>query len=105
MPGSKNHRTYGQALIEEVVKRATKKSDVLAKEIIDRIEGKLSPETKEEKAANSGYQVLIVDMPRPQHPIPPQLPRAVFNSDGTVSVAPPTLSQSANQREPHGKKL
>jgi hypothetical protein len=41
VPNDPHRRSYAQLLIEATVKRAISKSDVLVKEIFDRIEGKL----------------------------------------------------------------
>jgi hypothetical protein len=64
VPGDKKHRTYIEKLIEETVARATKRSDVLVKEIFDRIEGKVA--TPEPVKADTGVRVILMDkVPRP----------------------------------------
>ena len=55
VPGDKLGRSYAQLLIASVVKRATKKSDILVKEIFDRIEGKVA--TPEPGKADTGVRV------------------------------------------------
>ena len=42
VPNDPHKRSYAQLLIEATVKRAISKSDVLVKEIFDRVEGKLN---------------------------------------------------------------
>jgi hypothetical protein len=56
-------------LIEEGVKRAIDRSDVLFKEIFDRIEGKLHETSKIND--NVGVRVLVLNSPRPGRPILP----------------------------------
>ena len=59
-----DRRSYLQVLIASVVKRATKKSDILVKEIFDRIEGKVA--TPEPVKAETGVRVILMDgIPRP----------------------------------------
>jgi hypothetical protein len=63
-PGDKLGRSYVQLLIASVVKRATKKSDILVKEIFDRIEGKVA--IPEPGKAETGVRVILMDrIPRP----------------------------------------
>jgi Family of unknown function (DUF5681) len=63
VPGDKQHRTFLEKLVEETVKRAIKKSDVLVREIFERVEGKVAPD---ETQANMGVQVILMDkIPRP----------------------------------------
>ena len=63
VPGDRQHRTFLEKLVEETVKRALKKSDVLVKEIFERVEGKTAPD---ETQANLGVQVILMDkIPRP----------------------------------------
>jgi uncharacterized protein DUF5681 len=63
-PGDKLGRSYAQLLIASVVKRATKKSDLLVKEIFDRMEGKVA--TPEPGKADTGVRVILMDgVPRP----------------------------------------
>ena len=64
VPGDKKKRSYAQKFIDSVLHRAIKKSDVLAKEIFDRIEGKLSYSAEEQ--GKPGVQVIILDAPRPE---------------------------------------
>ena len=64
VPSDKLGRSYAQLLIASVVKRATKKSDILVKEIFDRIEGKVA--TPEPVKAETGVRVILMDgIPRP----------------------------------------
>lgn len=42
VPNDPHRRSYAQLLIESMVKRAISRSDVLVKEIFDRMEGKLA---------------------------------------------------------------
>jgi hypothetical protein len=65
VPGDPKKRSYAQLFIESVMKRAITKSDVLAKEIFDRIEGKI-PQIGEESTTTVGVKVVILDLPRPQ---------------------------------------
>jgi len=63
VPGDKQHRTFLEKLVEETVKRAIKKSDVLVREIFERVEGKTAPD---ETQTNMGVQVILMDkIPRP----------------------------------------
>ena len=41
VPGDKKNRMYIEKFVEAMVERAIKKSDVLMKEILDRVEGKV----------------------------------------------------------------
>jgi hypothetical protein len=63
-PGDKRHRTYAQALIEAALNRAIAKSDVLAKEIFDRIEGRVGP-VENDIQRQPGVRVIVLDVPRP----------------------------------------
>jgi Family of unknown function (DUF5681) len=64
VPGDKLGRSYAQLLIASIVKRAIKKSDILAKEIFDRIEGKVA--TPEPGKADTDVRVILMDgIPRP----------------------------------------
>jgi hypothetical protein len=73
VPGDKQHRTFLEKLVEETVKRAIKKSDVLVREIFERVEGKVAPD---ETQANMGVQVILMDkIPRPDR-------SAFYHNDG-----------------------
>ena len=63
VPNDPQKRKYARLFIESCVKRAITKSDVLAKEIFDRVEGKAS--MSEEDQASRGISVIIMDVPRP----------------------------------------
>jgi hypothetical protein len=69
VPNDPEGRCYAQLLISEAVKRAIDSSDVLVKEIFDRIEGK--PHQSAELNGNIGVQVLVLNSPRPGRPILP----------------------------------
>ncbi len=60
-----------------------KSSDFLMKEILERLEGKLAAETKDERAAQKqDYRVIVIDVPRPQRPVPPALPVVADSNNG-----------------------
>jgi len=53
------------------------------KEILERLEGKLAAETKDERAAQKqDYRVIVIDVPRPQRPVPPALPVVADSNNG-----------------------
>jgi hypothetical protein len=63
VPNDPQKRSYAQLFIEAVMKRAIAKSDVLAKEIFDRIEGKVAlPIVGEEEAGP--LQINISAIPK-----------------------------------------
>jgi hypothetical protein len=73
-PKDKQKRQFAQKLIREWYDRAMKKSDLLLIEILNRIEGKLAPETDQERKSERDYKVVVLDVPRPPRPVPPDLP-------------------------------
>lgn len=64
VPNDPQKRNYYHLLIEAFVKRAITKSDVLVKEIFDRIEGRVAP-NEEEALGKIGVEVVVLDIPRP----------------------------------------
>jgi Family of unknown function (DUF5681) len=63
VPGSKGKLTVGEQLVAQIIKRAIKKSDALAKEIFERMDGKIAVD---EAQANVGVRVILMDgIPRP----------------------------------------
>jgi len=70
------------------VKRAIKKSDVLMKEIFDRLEGRIVP--SDEAVGHGGVQVIILDVPRPDR--------------SAIDVKPPVVRQKpTTQTEIEGR--
>jgi hypothetical protein len=63
VPNDPQGRMYLEKLVESMVKRAIKKSDVLMKEIFDRVEGKVPNDPAE--AAQYGVKIIIADIPGP----------------------------------------
>jgi hypothetical protein len=63
VPNDPQGRLYLEKLVENMVKRAIKKSDVLVKEIFDRVEGKVPNDPAE--AAQYGVKIIIADIPGP----------------------------------------
>lgn len=59
VPGDPKGRSYAQQFIESMVKRAIAKSDVLAKEIFDRIDGKVWRPTEAKESGNRAVQVNL----------------------------------------------
>lgn len=73
-PKDKQKRQFGQILIRELVRRAIKGSDTLLIHVMDRLDGKLAPETEEERKHERPYSVIVMDAPRPPRnvtPVPP----------------------------------
>ena len=64
VPNDPQKRTYAQLFIESITKRAITKSDVMAKEIFDRVEGKLSYYGEADEG-RPGITVVVLDVPRP----------------------------------------
>lgn len=64
VPKDPEGRLYLEKLVEAMVKRAIKKSDVLMKEIFDRVEGKVP--TNPAEAAQYGVKIIIADIPGPR---------------------------------------
>ena len=64
----------GQLLVMELFNRAMGGSDYLMAHLLERVDGKLAPDTEKEREENRRYDVLVVDMPRPYRPHDPQLP-------------------------------
>lgn len=58
-PGDKQGRTYAQFFIEALVNRAIAKSDVLIKEVLDRVEGRVG-RSDEESQREHGVKVTVV---------------------------------------------
>jgi hypothetical protein len=73
-PKDKQKRQFAQKLIREWYDRAMKKSDLLLIEILNRIEGKLAPETDQERKSERVYKAVVLDVPRPPRPVPPDTP-------------------------------
>lgn len=72
--GDPKKRKYARLLVEAAVKRAVQKSDILMKEIFDRIEGKASMSDEDAARTSNAVSVIILDCPRPPRPtinIPP----------------------------------
>jgi len=87
VPNDPEKRTYARLLVESMVKRAITKSDMLMKEIFDRVEGRVSiPE--EERLGNIGVEVVVIDIPRPD--------RSAIN----VTPAPKPVEPSPNGSKP-----
>jgi hypothetical protein len=85
-PKDKQKRQFAQKLIREWYDRAMKKSDLLLIEILSRIEGKLAPETDQERKSERAYKVVVLDVPRPPRPVPPDMP--------VVKILPALKNQS-----------
>jgi Family of unknown function (DUF5681) len=68
VPGDPEGRCYAEVLVAEILKRAIESSDILAKEVFDRIEGK---QQGGEVNANIGVRVVVLNSPRPGRPILP----------------------------------
>jgi Family of unknown function (DUF5681) len=63
---------HAQKLVRELYDRAMRSSDYLMIEILNRAEGKLAPDTEQERASDRDYQIVMVDVPRPARPtLPP----------------------------------
>lgn len=75
-PKDKKGRTFAQILVREMIDRAVKKSDLLLMTILDRIDGKLAPESMEERLTAAPPIIVLSDIPRPDNGMPPLLPRA-----------------------------
>jgi hypothetical protein len=74
-PKDKQKRKFAQILVREWLARAIEKSDLLLIEILNRLEGKLAPDTEHERAAEHEIKVLVADMPGPDLGLKPALPR------------------------------
>jgi hypothetical protein len=59
---------HAQKLVRELYDRAMRSSDYLMIEILNRAEGKLAPDTEQERASDRDYQIVMVDVPRPTLP-------------------------------------
>jgi Family of unknown function (DUF5681) len=75
VPNDPEGRCYAEVLVAEVLKRAITHSDILAKEVFDRIEGK--QQQSSEVNANLGVRVIVLNSPRPGRPILPAPTNAV----------------------------
>lgn len=73
-PKDKQKRQFAQKLIREWYDRAMARSDLLMMEILNRVDGKLAPETDQERKAERPYSVVVMDVPRPPRPVPPDMP-------------------------------
>jgi hypothetical protein len=60
IPGDKTGKTYAEALIEQMLHRAMKKSDFLIREIFDRVEGKVPRALTAEDHGPSQINVSVV---------------------------------------------
>lgn len=60
----KSGKTQAEKLVQAVVARAIKKSDLLVKEVWERVEGKAP--TNDELDPNRARMTVILDFPRPQ---------------------------------------
>lgn len=60
----KSGKTQAEKLVQAVVARAIKKSDLLVKEVWERVEGKAP--ASDELDPNSARVTVILDIPRPQ---------------------------------------
>lgn len=65
VPNDPKKRSYKKLFVEAFLKRAIAKSDVAAKEIFDRVEGKLSYFGEGEEGAPGSVHVIVLDVPRP----------------------------------------
>ena len=75
-PKDKQKRQFAQKLIREWYDRAMARSDLLMMEILNRVDGKLAPETDQERKAERPYSVVVMDVPRPPRPVAPDIPIA-----------------------------
>lgn len=75
-PKDKKGRTFAQILVREMIDRAVEKSDLLLMSILDRVDGKLAPESMEERLTAQPPIIVLSDIPRPDNGMPPLLPRA-----------------------------
>jgi hypothetical protein len=66
VPGDPEQRSYKKLLVQTLVKRAITRSDVLMKEIFDRVEGRVRL-NDEETAAQLGVKVVVIDVARPDY--------------------------------------
>jgi hypothetical protein len=67
---------FGQKLVRELYERAMSESDILMLAVLDRIDGKLAPDTEQERKAERPYSVVVMDVPRPPRPVAPNIPIA-----------------------------
>jgi len=65
VPGDPKGRTYAQLFISQVISRSITKSDVMAKEIFDRVEGRASLSDEDAAANKPTISVIVLDIPRP----------------------------------------
>jgi len=65
-----------QKLIAELFNRAMRDSDFLMKEILERVDGKLAPDTEAERLHDRPPTLVVLDLPRPKRPSSPLLPIA-----------------------------
>lgn len=74
VPNDPQGRNYAKLFIQSVLQRSITKSDVMAKEIFDRIEGKASMSDEDAARSTNAVSVIILDCPRPPRPslnVPP----------------------------------
>lgn len=74
VPNDPQGRNYAKLFIQSVLQRSITKSDVMAKEIFDRIEGKASMSEEDAARTDKTVSVIIIDVPRPERPainVPP----------------------------------
>jgi hypothetical protein len=64
VPNDPQKRTYEELFIEAITKRAISKSDVMAKEIFDRIEGKVAQPIVGEEEGAAPIRIDISAVPR-----------------------------------------
>lgn len=74
VPNDPHGRTYAQLLIEAGVKRAIARSDILFKEIFDRMDGKLTPDPEDQGLGGGRVEVIIMNSPRPGDPVEQAIP-------------------------------
>ena len=70
--------TRAQKLIAELFRRAMSDSDFLMKEILERVDGKLAPDTEKERLGDQPPpRLIVIDIPRPRRPTPllPDVPK------------------------------
>lgn len=74
VPNDPQKRDYAKLFIQSILQRSITKSDVLAKEVFDRIEGKASMSDEDAARSSNAVSVIILDVPRPERPainVPP----------------------------------
>jgi hypothetical protein len=64
-PKDKHKRQFAQKIIRAWYDRAVSTSDVLLIEMLDRVEGRVAPQSAEERQADVQPVIVIMDLPRP----------------------------------------